>query len=93
MSAMPAPARDVQFVPFEQRAFLTVQQAVQFSGTTKTRIYAALKEGRIAARKLGKRTLIDRRSLVAFLENNSAPYRFDEPLIRREQRDASSEAR
>jgi hypothetical protein len=72
MQAQAAP--QPQFVPFEQRALLTVNQAVQFSGLGRTRLYAALKSGRVTAKKHGRRTLVDRRSLAAFIDSSLMPY-------------------
>ena len=53
----------------DQRIALTVAEAVKVSGLSRSRLYEALKEGRLSARKAGRRTLIPYSDLEAFLAN------------------------
>ncbi len=48
--------------------YLKVQDAVSYSGISRTRLYAALSRDEILARKSGKITLIDRESLDRHLD-------------------------
>ena len=53
-----------------ERFALTIQEAVQFSGLGRTRLYALAAEGRISFKKCGKRTLVlvdDIKQLIAEL--------------------------
>ena len=45
----------------------TIPQAVEASGISRSSIYLAIASGRLAARKAGKRTLIQDRELRRFL--------------------------
>ena len=47
---------------------LTVNEAVNYSGLKRTRIYELLAERKITARKAGRRTMIDAASLRSFLD-------------------------
>ena len=47
--------------------FLTILDAVEVSGCSRTRLYDALKRGELTARKAGKRTLINYADLQAYL--------------------------
>ncbi len=51
------------------REGLSVSEACRVSGIGRTKIYEAISEGRLKARKLGKRTLVLRGDLQAFLDN------------------------
>lgn len=46
---------------------LSISDACEMSGVGRTTIYAAIAEGRLKARKLGRRTLILRDDLTHFL--------------------------
>jgi excisionase family DNA binding protein len=46
---------------------LSISEACKVAGIGQTRLYAAIAEGRLKARKFGKRTLILRGDLLAFL--------------------------
>ena len=46
---------------------LSISQACKVAGIGQTRLYAAIADGRLKARKFGKRTLILRSDLLAFL--------------------------
>jgi excisionase family DNA binding protein len=46
----------------------TIPEACDASGLGRTSIYALISSGRLRARKHGKRTLILRKDLLAFLE-------------------------
>lgn len=47
---------------------LSVTEASEIAGIGRTKIYEAISDGRIKARKLGKRTLILRSDLHGFLQ-------------------------
>lgn len=49
----------------QQKLAFTVEQATEASGVGRTALFAAVRTGRLRARKLGRRTLI----LVADLQN------------------------
>lgn len=49
--------------------FLDIRGAVTYSGIGRTLIYRAIKAGTIKAVKHGKRTLVDRASIDAYLDN------------------------
>ncbi|NBW77157.1 MAG: DNA-binding protein [Sphingomonadaceae bacterium] len=46
----------------------SVADAIRVSSIGKTRLYSLIKEGRLEARKVGKRTLIPAASLRALIE-------------------------
>lgn len=46
---------------------VTIPDAVQFSGMSRSSIYEALKRGDLSARKAGRRTLISFADLQAYL--------------------------
>ena len=50
-----------------QREGLSVSEACRVAGIGRTKIYEAIADGRLKARKFGKRTLILRADLQAFL--------------------------
>jgi excisionase family DNA binding protein len=51
------------------REGLTVSEACAMAGLGRTKIYQAISEGRLKARKCGKRTIILRDDLRHFLES------------------------
>jgi excisionase family DNA binding protein len=53
--------------PEFQREGLSVLEACRVAGIGRTKIYEAISDGRLKARKLGKRTLVLRADLQAFL--------------------------
>ena len=52
-----------------QREGLSVSEACRVAGIGRTKIYEAISDGRLKARKLGKRTLVLRADLRAFLSS------------------------
>ncbi len=46
---------------------LSIPEACKVAGIGQTRLYSAIADGRLKARKFGKRTLILRGDLLAFL--------------------------
>ncbi len=50
-------------------AAMTVNDAVNYTGFGRSRLYEAMAEGRIVARKAGRRTLFMRADLDAMLAN------------------------
>ena len=51
-----------------QREGLSITEASEIAGIGRTKIYEAISDGLIKARKLGKRTLILRSDLHGFLQ-------------------------
>ena len=52
-----------------QREGLSIAEACTIAGIGRTKIYEAIADGRLTARKFGKRTLILRGDLQAFLSS------------------------
>lgn len=52
----------------KERLAVSVREAAQLAGIGLTCLYAAIDEGKVKARKLGRRTLILRRDLEMFLD-------------------------
>lgn len=60
---------------------VTVPVAVRITGVTRTKLYEAVRAGKVATYKVGRSRLIDVKSLREFMNNNlAAPPR--EPLRR-----------
>jgi excisionase family DNA binding protein len=53
----------------EQKFSFTIEQAVKATGIGRTAIFAAIKSGRLTARKNGRRTLIASSDLLQFVES------------------------
>jgi excisionase family DNA binding protein len=53
--------------PDLQREGLSILEACTVAGIGRTKIYEAISEGRLKARKYGKRTIVLRTDLQAFL--------------------------
>lgn len=53
----------------EQKISFTIEQAVKATGVGRTAIFAAIKSGRLVARKNGRRTLIASSDLQQFISN------------------------
>jgi excisionase family DNA binding protein len=53
----------------EQKISFTIEQAVKATGIGRTAIFAAIKSGRLVARKNGRRTLIASSDLQQFISN------------------------
>lgn len=70
------------FLPVPRRG-LTIQQAADYSGYTVWGIRSLLWERRIPFLKAGRRFIIDRADLDAFIENNKIPVRIPEPRLTR----------
>lgn len=51
------------------RESFSISEACRISGIGRTKVYEAISDGRLTARKFGKRTLILRADLRAFLDN------------------------
>lgn len=50
------------------RLAFSINEAVEVSGISRTTIFAAIKAGKLVARKYGRRTLIAAEDLKAFLD-------------------------
>jgi histone H3/H4 len=48
---------------------LNVRQAVEASGLTRSHLYEAMKEGKLIARKAGRRTIIMAEDLRSYIQN------------------------
>jgi excisionase family DNA binding protein len=56
-----------EFFEEQKPAMLTISAACRYAGIARSRLYLEIKTGRVDARKAGRRTLITRESLDAFL--------------------------
>lgn len=56
----------VEIVP----AGLSVQQAAQYLGVSRTHLYQLMKEGRVVAKKFGRRVVVPRAQLDRLLETD-----------------------
>jgi hypothetical protein len=63
-----------------QLAF-TIEQAVVASGRSRSRIFLAIKNRELSARKDGRRTLVEREELLRWIK--SLPFR--DPMLGRDQ--------
>ncbi|WP_417309855.1 DNA-binding protein [Devosia sp.] len=61
-------SRDDAFTSSLKLAY-TIDQAVEASGIGRTEMFIAMKQGKLRARKLGKRNIILASDLIAFLES------------------------
>jgi len=62
-------AHDVRAVPDDGEALAySVREVTRKTGLGKSALYEALADGRLAARKFGRRTLVLKRDLEAFLD-------------------------
>lgn len=52
----------------QQKLAFTIEQATEASGVGRTALFAAVRTGRLRARKLGRRTLILSADLQSFLD-------------------------
>ncbi len=52
---------------FSAPAFLSVRDATTYSGLTRTRLFGLLSQKKLAARKAGRQTLLERASIDAFM--------------------------
>jgi excisionase family DNA binding protein len=59
----------VEIVETIVREGLSIAEACAMAGIGRTKIYQAIGDGRLRARKFGKRTIILRSDLRAFLES------------------------
>lgn len=55
------------YTSLEQKISFTIEQAVKATGIGRTAIFAAIKSGRLVARKNGRRTLIASSDLQQFV--------------------------
>lgn len=56
-------------VPLTEKLALTLEEATALSAIGRTRLYAAIERGELRAKKDGRRTMILRADLVAYLNN------------------------
>lgn len=61
----------MQTAPNPEPLAYSVADAVRVSSIGRTRIYALINEGKLQARKVGKRTLIPAASLRALIEGDA----------------------
>ncbi|HXP77959.1 MAG TPA: hypothetical protein VN823_27735 [Stellaceae bacterium] len=62
-----------QTPPFRDRLTATINDTLAYTGLGKTSFYASVKAGRIKITKVGRRTLVDVRSVVALLDLGASP--------------------
>ena len=62
-----------EWIPFEQRRALHINDAVQYSGLGLTSIYDAIRAGQIESAKVGKRRSVFRESLDKFVAPTPTP--------------------
>jgi excisionase family DNA binding protein len=58
---------------YAAKAFLTIKQAADVSGLGSSTIRLYIRKRKLAARKVGRRVIIKKTDLEAFLESNSIP--------------------
>jgi excisionase family DNA binding protein len=63
-------SRDVQVGESADKAFLTIKQAALYSGLGSSTIRLYIRKRQLQAHKVGRRVLIKRTDLEAFLESN-----------------------
>jgi excisionase family DNA binding protein len=61
-----------RLLPLDARRGLQIAHAIEYSGIGQTRLRQYVREGRLAAYKIGKSLIIDRASLDALMESNRA---------------------
>jgi hypothetical protein len=79
--ARPLPSREqCDAIPFRDRVSCTVDVALQASGLGKTFLYQQISKGRLKSVKVGRRRLVDVKSLLELLEMGGCEERngFDE---------------
>ena len=54
----------------QDAGFISTEEAARRSGYTVNRIFVLAQRGRLLARRVGRRWLIDERALEAFVANN-----------------------
>jgi len=68
--ALKTNSRDVQPEAFADKGFLTVKEAASYSGLGSSTIRLYIRKRQLQAHKVGRRVLIKRTDLEAFLEAN-----------------------
>ncbi len=57
-----------QHVGIADKLVFSIPEVCEVSGSGKTKIYAEIRDGRLVARKMGDKTIILRRDLLAWLD-------------------------
>ncbi len=57
-----------QHVGIADKLVFSIPETCEISGSGKTKIYAEIRDGRLVARKMGDKTVILRRDLLAWLD-------------------------
>jgi excisionase family DNA binding protein len=71
--ALKANSRDARLEPFADKGFLTIKEAAAYSGLGSSTIRLCIRKRQIQTHKVGRRILIKRTDLDAFLESNPTP--------------------
>jgi excisionase family DNA binding protein len=58
---------------------MTVAEGAQYARISRSGLYKFIAAGRLPVRKLGARTLVDRRDIDALIEGDAAPSKADRP--------------
>jgi excisionase family DNA binding protein len=59
--------------------WMTVAEGAQYARISRSGLYKFIAAGRLPVRKLGARTLVDRRDIDALIEGDAAPSKADRP--------------
>jgi excisionase family DNA binding protein len=59
--------------------WMTVAEAATYARISRSGLYKLIAAGRLPIRKLGARTLVDRRDIDALIEGTAAPTKADRP--------------
>jgi excisionase family DNA binding protein len=73
LQALNTNSRDVQLGESADKAFLTIKQAALYSGLGSSTIRLYIRKRQLRALRVGRRVLINRTDLEAFLESNPIP--------------------
>lgn len=75
MDSRKSPAREAR--PVNAPMALTIKDAVRTTGLSRTRIFAAIRDGHLTAKKAGKATIVLGESLQAYLDGLPSARRAD----------------
>ena len=57
-------------IPTEQRHSIPIKEGEQISGLSRSTLYNLMGDGKLAFHKIGRRRLLNVRSLLAYLDNH-----------------------
>ena len=61
-----------QTVPFAQKLTCTINEACEMTGLGRTKLYELIGDGHLATTTVGRRRLVEVRSLLSLLESNAS---------------------